>query len=110
MLTPRAAGLGAAGLLAFTLVLPLSAQAQSFNCRYARSADEVAICQSDRLSALDQRMARLYSRVRNSLYGAERRELEARQREWLQQRHECGSDIECIADIYQQRIGELQNQ
>jgi len=93
-------------LFAFVL-LPLAAQAQSFNCRYARTPDEVAICRSDRLSRLDEVMARLYFRLRNSLGGSERAALETEQAEWLQSRRECGADGACIADAYRRRIREL---
>jgi uncharacterized protein len=37
-----------------SLLLIQSAHAQSFNCRYARTPDEVAICEDARLSALVQ--------------------------------------------------------
>jgi uncharacterized protein len=107
MLDLRTAGLHAVCIVVATLMLPLSAQAQSFNCRYARSPDEVAICQNDRLSALDQAMSQLYFRIRNSLYGAERADLEAGQAEWLRSRRNCGSDPGCIADAYRRRIQEL---
>lgn len=104
----RAAGLSAC-LLAFGLMLPPSAEAQSFNCRYARTPDEVAICQSDRLANLDQAMSRIYFRLRNSLYGREKARLEAEQSSWLRQRRDCGSDRGCIEEAYARRIQELRN-
>ena len=45
----------ALGLVSLGLVS--SAHAQSFNCRYARTPDEVAICQNGRLSDLDERLS-----------------------------------------------------
>jgi uncharacterized protein len=89
------------------LLMPLAAQAQSFNCRYARTPDEVLICQDGRLSALDERMSGIYFRVRNSLYGGARANLEAEQAGWLRSRQSCGRDGACIADSYRQRIREL---
>ncbi len=70
------------GRLAFTLALtlvPLTAHAQSFNCRYATKPDEVLICQSPVLGRLDERMSSLYFALRNRLSGGERRALEAEQ-------------------------------
>jgi uncharacterized protein len=95
-------------LLAFTLV-PFAAEAQSFNCRLARTSDEVLICQNSGLSALDERMARMYNRLRNQLSGGARRGLIQDQSAWLQSRYGCGRDAACIEDSYRQRIRELGN-
>ena len=96
--------------IAFALVLmPLTAQAQSFNCARARLPDEVLICQSAQLSRLDARMASLYFTLRNSLGGAERRSLEADQAQWLNSRMDCGRDYDCILAHYQRRIRELRD-
>src|SRR3954471_15044450 len=40
-----------------SLLFVSSAHAQSFNCRYARTPDEVTICEDARLSALDERLS-----------------------------------------------------
>lgn len=81
--------------------------AQSFNCNYARTADEVAICQDGRLSALDERMSSIYFGVRNRLYGGARAQLEAEQADWLASRRDCGRDFGCIDAAYRRRIREL---
>ncbi|MEZ5785780.1 MAG: hypothetical protein R3D62_04695 [Xanthobacteraceae bacterium] len=90
-------------------IAPPPAQAQSFNCRYARSADEVLICQNEHLSNLDVVLSRTYYRLRNSLYGAARRRLEASQSRWLASRMDCGRDYACVDRHYQARIRELRN-
>ena len=90
------------------LFAPFAAEAQSFNCRYARSADEVAICNDDGLSALDERMARVFSRLRTSLDLDEREDLDGPQARWLRSRRECGSDEGCIEASYRRRIRQLQ--
>lgn len=98
------------GLLAIALLPALHSahvHAQSFNCRYAKTADEVLICQDDQLSALDERMASIYSQVHQSLYGSQRLMLEAEQGTWLCSRMGCGRDRDCIAQAYQRRIQEL---
>ncbi len=93
-------------LLAFALA-PLSAEAQSFNCSRASTADEVLICQDATLSRLDERMAGMYSRLRNRLVGHGREGLMDGQAEWLRSRHACGRDAGCIEDAYRRRIREL---
>jgi len=83
------------------------APAQSFNCNYAKTPDEVLICQVPRLSDLDERMSSLYFRLRNSLSGRPLRTLDADQKEWLAERMACGRDIACIAEAYGRRIRQL---
>jgi uncharacterized protein len=98
--------------LAFTLamtLLPFTAQAQSFNCRYATRPDEILICQSPLLSRLDERMSSLYFALRNRVFGRERRALEAEQAEWLRSRMACGRDNGCIEGAYRARIQQLAN-
>jgi uncharacterized protein len=90
-------------------LVPLSAQAQSFNCRTANRPDEVMICQDRHLSSLDERMSSLYFTLRNRLGGAERRALEAAQTSWLESRFACGRDYGCIERRYDRRIDELNN-
>ena len=98
------------GIVCLALVLlPASAAAQSFNCRYARSADEVLICQDGTLQALDERMATQYAATRNSLSRRERRQLEAEQAKWLRSRRDCGRDINCVESSYRVRIRELRS-
>lgn len=95
--------------LVFLTLLPLNAQAQSFNCRAAYQPDEVLICQSPRLAALDETMSSLYFRLRNNLYGGARRALEAEQAVWLRSRSRCGRDFSCVENHYRRRIAQLSN-
>lgn len=98
----------AAGFAAFFLVQSyLSANAQSFNCHFAKSADEVLICQDAYLAEQDERLASLYSELRNRLSGAERRDLEREQSAWLNTRRSCGRDRTCIEKKYTSRIYQL---
>jgi uncharacterized protein len=94
-------------LLAILALSPVTAQAQSFNCRAAFQPDEVLICQSPRLAALDERMSSLYFRLRNRLYGGARRALESEQAAWLRSRIGCGRDYGCIERHYRRRIAQL---
>lgn len=89
--------------------VPSLVQAQSFNCRYARSPDEVLICQDDRLSSLDVELSQTYYQLRNSLRGGARRRLQASQARWLASRKRCGRDYGCVERRYQSRIRALLN-
>jgi uncharacterized protein len=84
-----------------------SVAAQSFNCRYAKTVDEVTICRSPLLSQLDEQMSQMYFEIRNSLYGVQRLQLENGQAAWLRGRHLCGGDPSCIENAYRQCIREL---
>jgi len=84
------------------------ASAQSFNCRYAKTADEVRICKDRHLSGEDDRLAEQYSRLRNDMGGAEKRGLIRDQRAWLRKRKACGSDPDCLARAYRSRAEELE--
>jgi uncharacterized protein len=87
------------------VVTPLAAQ--SFNCRDAQKPDEVLICQNPQLAKLDEQMASMYFRLRNSLSGTARSRLEADQTAWLQERYGCGRDAGCIRGMYERRIEQL---
>jgi uncharacterized protein len=83
------------------------AQAQSFNCRHGETAGEVLICQTPRLSSLNQEMSYLVLPLRESLPARERRVLDAEQHSWRRSLVTCGKDVDCIADRYGQRIHQL---
>ena len=82
-------------------------QAQSFNCRLARSPDEVAICQDAELSQLDEQMSSLYFSVRNRESNRGSAELEHEQVDWLASRRVCGRDFRCLRAAYNVRINDL---
>lgn len=90
-------------------IVPSLAHAQSFNCRYARSPDEVLICQDEHLSNLDVTLSQTYFRLRNSLCGAARDRLEASQSRRPASRKDCGRDYGCVERHYQSRISELRD-
>ena len=97
-------------LLALAAVaLPSFAEAQSFNCRYARHGDEIAICEYPELGRLDERMSRLFFDVRAAMGGRDRARLDADQAEWLESRRWCRRNPGCIAGSYRQRIRELRD-
>ena len=80
----------------------------SFNCRYARTPVEQAICTDPALAAKDRRMARLYERAGGSRFGP----VEPTQSAWLATRDACarvaGPALHaCIHEAYDARIAEL---
>jgi len=79
------------------------ASAQSFDCGKARLATEIAICESARLSRLDEEMASLYFGLPHYV----RQDIKRLQRRWLRRRNACGYDRRCIARAYRRRIDVL---
>jgi hypothetical protein len=80
----------------------------SFDCRYAGSSVEVAICTDPWLAAKDRRMALLYEQRGGSRHGP----VDAGQWRWLAARNACGrappGALEaCIRQAYDARIAEL---
>jgi uncharacterized protein len=80
----------------------------SFNCRYARTPVEQAICRDSALAAKDRRMARLYERAGGSRFGP----VEPTQSAWLATRDACarvaGPALHaCIHEAYDARIAGL---
>lgn len=84
-------------------VIGSGASAQSFDCSKARLDAELAICDSPRLSRLDEQMSSLYFSLPRYVRG----EIKASQRRWLRRRNACGYDEGCIARTYLDRIDAL---
>ena len=93
--------------LAAMLATYTQATAASFNCRYAKSPVEVAICQDDDLQALDERMAKYYFTLSPLLpYGA-RAKLKRSQSSFIARRNACGYNTDCISRAYETRIDRI---
>jgi uncharacterized protein len=80
----------------------------SFNCRYARTSVERAICADPALAAKDRRMAILYEQAGGSRF----RPVDPTQWGWLAARNRCarapGPALEtCVHRAYDARIAEL---
>jgi uncharacterized protein len=93
---------------AIALATAMPAHAQSFNCNYAKTPDEVMICQSPKLSELDQKLATIYFDLINNLDLRTQRRLKAEQSLWLRRRMSCGYNGSCIEWAYRTRIDELE--
>lgn len=91
-------------LLALVMTAGATAvSAQSFDCDKARIATEYAICDSDRLSRLDEEMASLYFGLPYRI----REDIEGEQARWLRRRNACRYDHDCIARAYYRRVDQL---
>ena len=89
-------------------LLAAPGHAASFDCGRARAADEVTVCRTPSLSALDSEMGGLwyaYSRVPMLMGGNGDRGEAARA--FLTRRAACGRSVACLTAAYRARIGEL---
>ncbi len=90
------------------MLLASPAQAASFDCGRARGADEVTICRTPALSALDSEMGGLwyaYSRVPMAMGGNGSRGDGAQ--EFLARRRACAGTIGCLTALYRRRNADL---
>ena len=73
-------------------------------CPNAETRTELAICTDRALSGFDILLNRVYKTRLLELGGAERRELEARQKRWLASRDLCGGNVDCLKRQYQAQL------
>lgn len=91
--------------LALSLVLmPSLAQAASFDCTKAGTAQEKLICNASNLSKADEDLASLYAGQMAKLTPFNQVELKKSQRSWIAFREKaCGQDASCLAAQYEAR-------
>ena len=89
-------------LVGFSLLFSVGfagvAKAASFDCNKATTETEIAICADPELSALDELMGivwRIEPRTTLDILT---------QRNWLNERDECTSNIKCLTDVYVERL------
>jgi uncharacterized protein len=97
-------GLGVAMCLS---ILTSSALAQAFNCDFAKQPDELAICRDASLGALDEQMSDHFYKIRQQLPPAGLKVLKTGQADFMKRRNFCGTDGDCIAGMYAERIETL---
>jgi uncharacterized protein YecT (DUF1311 family) len=85
---------------------PTTTSSPSFNCRYARTRGEIAVCSDGRLAALDREMAAQYLRAIANADAKKRRLLTATRDQFLRHRDRCASD-DCIAQSYHGRMRQI---
>jgi len=71
-----------------------------YDCAKAATGTERAICGSFELWLEDRALGSIYSVLRNVSGGEDRTALVQKQRNWINQRDRCGSDVDCIMDRY----------
>lgn len=106
--------LGAVALAAtfqgLTMVGASPASAQQFDCRDARLKAERSICDSEKLSGLDDRMSELYDDLMRAYSSKHKRaELRRYQRGFLETRNACRGDRACIKGAYLDQISVLED-
>lgn len=87
--------------------LASTAQAASFDCTRARSADERAICGNRVLEDRDVELSVLYGLIVKLVPMGSRDSIRREQTQWLSQRGRCGADIPCLRRTYDRRIASL---
>jgi uncharacterized protein len=89
-------------------IAAFSAHAASFDCRKARSPDEIAVCHSPELSELDSEMGALWFTYRQLPFlmgmSGVRRDDAGR---FLASRAACGPRTGCLHELYRARIKAL---
>ncbi|RIX27133.1 hypothetical protein D3M59_11330 [Sphingomonas edaphi] len=85
---------------------PAMTSRPSFNCRYARTRSEIAVCSDGRLAALDREMAAQYLRAIANADARERRLLTSTRDQFLRHRDRCTSEA-CIAQSYRGRMRQI---
>lgn len=80
----------------------------SFNCRYARTRSEIAVCNDAGLASLDRQMASQYVRAVQAADPEQQRLLQQTRLRFLRYRDGCRSN-DCVADAYRGRIQEIRD-
>ncbi len=78
----------------------------SYNCRYARTRSEVAVCSDTGLAGLDRQMAAQFGTAYRQGTAAQREVLERSRLRFLYRRDRCQS-ASCIAAAYRARMSEI---
>jgi uncharacterized protein len=99
-----------AAALALTLAALFSgkANAQSFACADAQSQAQLAICNSEDLLVLDEKLSAMVSQRRSQARKpTERQALATEQAQWLASRDLCRGDLACLELRYRERMAAL---
>lgn len=80
----------------------------SFNCRYARTRSEIAVCSDAGLAALDRQMAAQYYGAISAADARQRAQLVRSRGAFLRYRDQCSSNA-CVAETYRGRMREIRD-
>ena len=98
--SPPSAGVRAGDPVQVATVRP------SFNCRYAQTRSEVAVCQDAGLAGLDRQLAANFNTAMRQGTPAQREVLERSRLRFLYRRDRCAT-AGCIATVYRDRMREV---
>jgi uncharacterized protein YecT (DUF1311 family) len=88
---------------------PQGVPSPGVNCTGTGTTDEVEICGSASLMALDWQLLNIYRDLLSRLDKGQRTKLAHEESVWVKQRGECGSDENCLIAQYKKRIFQLQS-
>ncbi|MDB5462389.1 MAG: hypothetical protein JWP23_778 [Phenylobacterium sp.] len=81
----------------------------SFDCRFARTPAQRMVCEDPELAAADRRLSQAYRAAVAA--GAPEEDLRDEQQDWLSLREDAARrSRRALADVYEQRIGDLERQ
>ncbi len=95
------------GVCFIIAVWTVPVSAASFNCDFAKLPSELAICRDASLGALDEQMADNFYKIRQQLPADGLKRLKDGQKDFMTRRDFCGTDGDCIAGMYAERIETL---
>jgi len=87
-----------------------SADPGPVNCDTAKAADDISICASRDLMAMDGEMDRAYRAARTRWTASISNSIKVAQQEWIEKRRACGANTGCLMDAYVKQIKELDEQ
>jgi uncharacterized protein len=95
----------------FISFFSINGWAASFSCEQTTNALERTICADSNLSLTDEKMAKYYNKLKETLEANQSNSLLKEQRAWLKQRlKKCSSDdAQCLQNLYGERINQLRN-
>jgi uncharacterized protein YecT (DUF1311 family) len=87
---------------------PVARPGPGVNCTGSGSPDEVAICGSATLAALDRKLFDIYVTLLKRLDADQQIKLKQEEAAWVKQRSKCQSNQDCLLATYKSRIEQLQ--
>jgi uncharacterized protein len=103
------------GVLFSSVIVPASCFGQTasyapLNCAKASTPPEKTICGNYELGQDEARLATLYGILTSLVAMGQRGDIMDAQQKWIVVRGACGSDVKCLSQAYQARIGNLAKQ
>jgi uncharacterized protein len=92
-------------LICVILMFTLDAQSAAFNCTQATTSVEKMICSNENLSKFDDQLILAYRNALNSTYQQD--SIKQGQRIWLKNVRNTCKNIECLQQVYSDRIAAL---